>query len=441
MVAGREVEAERPPLIKGSAEILRDLELDGRRVAVIHPPDYALRELYHTLISSQALARDLGAAGDPELTATLAPFAAALELDAAGFCAAAAAWDGAALTGVDRYERDYLRRWSLPPPELALYRAARRARATLVDRLAPRLRQAVAAERASPLTIPLPLVTHAVDGLRSAPRPDDLVVDADVHLTAGSGVCWPSVRDELALTRAVFARYGVVVNVRLARTLRVPPGWHDLLQGVVHGPPPPSGRGFYAALPAMDNRLSDEARHAYEAIVDRGDHPERRLHLVFLRHGRSQFYTDDPQPRALRDYPVGGLSFPPYSYGPGIARDYRGLIGLFGVSRSTFAVGLRPTTLPHEIAHNLVNASHEGYRADPAFESWDGGSRDLLLYGFGADIPAGEAGRWQRERLRASPFLYRVVDGQRRWNPDYQRDGWYDDPLYGSHVAPDPPRG
>ena len=59
----------------------------------------------------------------------------------------------------------------------------------------------------------------------------------------------------------------------------------------------------------------------------------------------------------------------------------------------------------HERGHKLINASHEYRDMDPEHEVYaDGG---LLLYGSGTDIPAGREGRFHRERLHRSPFVYR----------------------------------
>ena len=81
-----------------------------------------------------------------------------------------------------------------------------------------------------------------------------------------------------------------------------------------------------------------------------------------------------------------------------------------------------------------MNVSHEYKETSPAHEVFaDGG---LMLYGSGEDIPSGAEGRWHRERLLMSPYLYRVgPDGRKTWNPDYKDGGHYYDPLYGDKVV------
>ena len=86
-------------------------------------------------------------------------------------------------------------------------------------------------------------------------------------------------------------------------------------------------------------------------------------------------------------------------------------------------------TIAHELGHKLINAGHEYRDIGPQHEVYaDGG---LLLYGDGTDIPSGREGRFHRERLHRSPFVYRQDrDGNKVWNPDYQDGGGYYDRIY-----------
>ena len=52
----------------------------------------------------------------------------------------------------------------------------------------------------------------------------------------------------------------------------------------------------------------------------------------------------------------------------------------------------------------------------------------LMLYGNGTEIPPGREGRFNRERLHRSPYVYRFDDsGERNYEPDYATDGFYYD--------------
>jgi len=84
------------------------------------------------------------------------------------------------------------------------------------------------------------------------------------------------------------------------------------------------------------------------------------------------------------------------------------------------------------VGHKLMNVSHEYREAGPTHESFNDGG--LMLYGVGTDIPAGKAGRWHKERLHLSPYVYRVKNSKKVWNADYQGNGNYYDPLYGDKV-------
>ncbi len=84
--------------------------------------------------------------------------------------------------------------------------------------------------------------------------------------------------------------------------------------------------------------------------------------------------------------------------------------------------------MAHELDYKLVNVSHEGLHECPQ------GSGDdvpgLMGYGESIEIFEGEEGRWHLERLLLSPFLYRIIDGAKVWNAEYEAGGSYDDPIY-----------
>jgi protein-tyrosine-phosphatase len=91
-------------------------------------------------------------------------------------------------------------------------------------------------------------------------------------------------------------------------------------------------------------------------------------------------------------------------------------------------------TLCAELGHKTLNVSHEYGQTGPEFEVvGDGG---LMIYGSGVEIPSGADGRWHRERLELSPFLYREDEsGKKTWNPDFEEDGHYFDPIYRDFVV------
>ena len=47
-------------------------------------------------------------------------------------------------------------------------------------------------------------------------------------------------------------------------------------------------------------------------------------------------------------------------------------------------------------------------------------------------MTAGRSGRFQKERLHLSPFVYRQKGLRKVYNPDFQAHGHYRDPIYGN---------
>ena len=129
------------------------------------------------------------------------------------------------------------------------------------------------------------------------------------------------------------------------------------------------------------------------------------------------------EPRTIT---TGGLSFPGYSY-QDMPKRLRGVITV----NKTYEVR---SVVAHELGHKLMNVSHEYRKIDPQHEVRAEGG--LMLYGAGTDIASGEEGRWHRERLHLSPYVYVESDiGERTWNRDYEENGHYYDPIYGAHVV------
>ena len=133
------------------------------------------------------------------------------------------------------------------------------------------------------------------------------------------------------------------------------------------------------------------------------------------------------QPKTIS---TGGLSFPGYMYGATMPRHLRGVITITDLTKDENSW----KTVAHELGHKLMNVSHEYRDVAPQHEvRADGG---LMLYGSGTEIPAGEAGRFHRERLHRSPYIYRHDERGREWNDDYAEDGFYADPIYAGLCMP-----
>ena len=190
----------------------------------------------------------------------------------------------------------------------------------------------------------------------------------------------------------------------------------------------PSGlyANMYVDSLRQDSGLTQEARDAFESIIEFDENSHRTIYLVTLQSVFMSFYeTLDERTWAPRTITTGGLSFPGYSY-PDIPRRWRGVITVNKTYEARSVVA-------HELGHKLMNVSHEYRDVDPQHEVRAEGG--LMLYGAGTEIPSGAEGRWHKERLHLSPYVYVESEGgERTWNTDYLEGGHYYDPIYGDNV-------
>ena len=235
-----------------------------------------------------------------------------------------------------------------------------------------------------------------------------------------------TVIDGVLEARRTFGAVGVQLAVVSVRTGPVDPALL-VVQAEAPGSELPGGRyaNLYAERQKRPSRLSPAAQAAFESVIGNGPEQDRRIHLVVLEDVFMSFHDRiDERTWQLMTVATRAMSFPGYSFRDTIPRPLRGVITLTDLS------GPRSwKTVAHELGHKLINASHEYRDVDPQHEVYaDGG---LLLYGDGTDIPAGREGRFHRERLHRSPFIYRRgASGSKKWNPDYLDGGGYYDPIY-----------
>ena len=229
--------------------------------------------------------------------------------------------------------------------------------------------------------------------------------------------------------KEIFARAGVQLRLLWAKRAIVPPSWLTVQANDVTGVPSPPEINIYDGFRSARWRLTTEAKNIFEGIIERHPENHRTIYLLYLKQVRMAYYdrTTEARPQ-IKSIPTGGLSLPAYLFETRIPRRIRGVITLCRQN------GKGGRTIAHELGHKLINVSHEYRKISPQFEVR--GKGGLMIYGRGTEIPSGKAGRWHKERLLLSPFVYRTKkDGTHQWNADYRESGHYYDPLYADKVV------
>ena len=240
----------------------------------------------------------------------------------------------------------------------------------------------------------------------------------------------------LRAAKEIYGRVGVQINLVAVRTGTLDPRFLAIQANEIPRVPDTEYVNSYESSRRHPTEPTAMARAAFESIVAPGADGHRTIQLIALQDVIFPF-LDVAEGRnwTVKMVRTGGLSFPTYSYYGTMPRALRGVITITNLSTPN---RLR-RTIAHEIGHKAINVSHEYGPTDPAHEIYAEGG--LMLYGAGEDIPSGAAGRWHRERLMLSPFIYRLgSDGRKRWNADYRDGGHYYDPIYGDKVIHFPGR-
>ena len=265
-------------------------------------------------------------------------------------------------------------------------------------------------------------------------------VDIAFYVTEGGPIGWDQLAPTIETAQEIFAGVGVQLRVTSAVRIAVPDEWQTLDVELSEPPTTPEylETDLYAHLNEIQTRLPRRNIDILNAILaqyptqDHGVGREDTVHVVTLNEVPISYFEWTGTTFQEGVVPTGALSFPPYVHADRIPRAMRGVITY---SRSPSILSPIGRVLAHELGHKLINVSHEGIGVCPSFEA-DGD--DLMLYGGGTRIPAEAEGRYQRERLALSPFLYTLQGGVANFANRYQDGGIYRDRLYGS-LAIDPP--
>jgi hypothetical protein len=237
--------------------------------------------------------------------------------------------------------------------------------------------------------------------------------------------------EEFLEAKRIFAEAGVQLNLLWVKSADVHPKYFSILASKTEDEIPSDGyANMYIEASRNPGSLSASAFEAFDSIIEQDENNARTVYIVVLQGVyTSYFETDDNgrnwTPRLVR---TGGLSFPSYIHGDNIPERLRGVITLTRHDNENYRI------IAHELGHKLMNVSHEYMEQSPQHEIV--GEGGLMLYGAGTGIPSGEEGRWHKERLLLSPYVYRVSEqGERISNPDYKERGFYYDSLYGDKVV------
>ena len=225
------------------------------------------------------------------------------------------------------------------------------------------------------------------------------------------------------LAQDIFEEVGVQLNLLWIRTVALEPEVLAIRSNVMAGEPAGDVPDLYEKSRLQQSTLSPEATSVFEAIVEPDPANDRTLYLVGMEDVLMGWYEQQEDGEWMLRYDsTNALSFPSYTLQDRTPRRLRGVITLQNIFKSQKIVA-------HELGHKLLNVSHEYRDISPAHEvDAEGG---LMVYGEGTEIAAGYEGRFHRERLMRSPYLYTVgADGEKRYNPDYREGGHYADPIY-----------
>lgn len=231
------------------------------------------------------------------------------------------------------------------------------------------------------------------------------------------------------LAKDVFGGVGVQLNLLWIRTVSVNTEDLEIESNVMAGQPAGEITNLYEKSRQQRSTLSPEAEAMFEAIIEEDVANARTVYLVGMEDVIMNWYELQADGAwVVRSDPTNALSFPSYTLEERIPRRLRGVITVQNIFKSQKIIA-------HELGHKLINVSHEYRDISPAHEvDAEGG---LMVYGEGTEIAAGAEGRWHLERLMRSPYLYRLEDGEKVYNPDYRESGHYADPIYGSLIMRD----
>ncbi len=264
---------------------------------------------------------------------------------------------------------------------------------------------------------------YDISGLNGPLNENMHTVDIVIFHSDNTEVTWNQLQEEFQTADRVFRSYGVQLHLKKALDVTHPSSWKGMAAGkATNKPQDDMDLDFYDLIDYGKDVLPEKLESIFDAFLANEDSPERTVYIIPLSDLTiSWFEKDENDSWSEVDATTSAISFPPYMLADRIPKHLRGVIS-FQRSRES------RRTMAHELGHKLINVSHEGLDVCPKGDGTN--IPGLMGYGDSMEIFGGEEGRWHQERLLRSPFLYKVVDGQKVWNEEYKNGGTYDDPIY-----------
>ena len=269
---------------------------------------------------------------------------------------------------------------------------------------------------------------YDISGLNGTIHYDSLTADIVIYMSDHLSITWDQMKAEFRKADAAFRAAGVQLRLKKVVNVTFPDEWNNQVAWSIPSLPD-SGQnvGFYHKYFYTKSKISNVIQTAFTDFIY--DEPNKNKTIFILPMSGIQILFSEQKSDATWEVggPVatGALSFPGYILHDGIPNDLRGCITMESTTGRTLA---------HELGHKLINVSHEGLNVSPAFSGTS--IPGLLGYGNSVEIYDGQSGRWHKERLLLSPYLYKTVNGEKKYNADYSGVGAYDDAIYGSYVMP-----
>lgn len=269
---------------------------------------------------------------------------------------------------------------------------------------------------------------YDITGMNDTMQDDMLTVDIVLYHSDHLSMTWAALKNEFLNADDAFRAAGVQLNLKKAVNVTFPDEWNNqTAYNIPYLPDSGQSVGFYDKYDILKSNITDNIEEAFTDFIYDESNKERTVFILPMS-GIEIYYSEQ---NTNGSWQVGGpvatgaLSFPGYILNEGIPKNLRGCITMESATGRTLA---------HELGHKLINVSHEGLNVSPAFSG--NTIPGLLGYGTSVEIYGGQVGRWHKERLLLSPYLYKKVNGTKVYNPDYNEVGAYDDSIYGSYVMP-----